>query len=358
MLKIFLFLITIAYAQNLNLPTSPMVLTDVLLTRNFTQSNLSSGGGSIGGFGGGDTTDRRRLAAWFYGDRQIQVCKQVNKFFGLSDIDIQVSILEAFDIWKVYFDKKEINKNLSDKINLNFNLKSNCEGGEDLVLYFGTGPIHQNLLDLRAFQSLSNPVAYVNKTYMSEDLKWSKGYVRFVEDHSYGLGDSFFPNWSDKEQFFQILVHEIGHVLGFAHIPGTIMTGSIVRDSIVEQKALKTIDLSEELYPCPSCLNSYSLVNTTDSSLFPQGTLIYLTGDIIRIENENSSLDIQPISIVKKELVSSLISIFEPEEKQIQLNHIYFLSYLNSNLVFVQEGNELKIFKNGEQVAQFLKGVL
>ncbi len=362
MFKILFFLITFVYAQNLNPPTSPMVLTDVLLTKNFTQSNLSSGGGSIGGFGGGDTTDRRRLAAWYYGDRQIQVCKQVNKYFSLSETEVVSFVQDAILVWKNYFDHKGINKKRIDKVNLNFNLKPTCEGGEDLVLYFGTGPINQNLLDLRAFQSLSNPVAYVNKTYMSEDLKWSKGYIRFVEDFSYGLDDGYFPNWSDKDQFYQILLHEIGHVLGFAHIPGTIMTGSIVRETIVENKILNTVDLDQELYPCPSCLTSYSLVTTKDHVLFPEGTLIHFLNDIVRIERGLSkglsTLDIQPTSIIKKDLVSSLISIFEPEEQMIQINHLYFLNYQSEDLVFVQDGADLKVLRKGEQIAQFLKGVM
>lgn len=358
MFKILLFFTTIVYAQNLKVPKSPMVLTDVLLTRNFIQSHLSSGGGSIGGFGGGDTTDRRRLAAWFYGEQQIQVCKQVNTYFGLSEADIESSIQDSILIWKNYFNNKEINKRLKDKVNLNFNLKASCEGGEDLVLYFGTGPIHQNLLDLRAYQSLSNPVAYVNKTHMSEDLKWSKGYIRFTEDLSYSLGDGFFPDWSNKDHFFQILTHELGHVLGFAHIPGTIMSGSIVKDTIIENKVLKTVDINQELYPCTSCLTSYRLVKTRDQILFSNGITIQFLDDLIKIDSDEASVDIQPLSIVKKDVVSSLISIFESEEKKIQLHHIYFLNYLNHDLVFIREGTDLKIYKHGELVAEFLKEVM
>lgn len=351
MTKLILFFITISYAQTLNQPSS-LVLTDVLLSRNFSRSHVSFGGGSIGGFGGGDTTDLRRLAAWFYGERQIQVCTQLNVNFGLNEITISDAVQKAILLWKAYFSEKQINSNLSEKINLNFKLKPKCTGGEDLVFYFGTGPINQNLLDLRAFQSLSNPLAYVNKTHMSEDLKWSKGYIRFVESNSYGLDDGFFPDWSNQQHFFQILVHEIGHVLGFTHIPGTIMTGSIVRDTVVENKALN-VDNDVELFSCKSCLASFDLETTNDQGLFPLSSKIHFENDRVHFENEFGVEVVTPISIIKKDHRLNLVSIFESEELMLNLNHIYFLNYLNKNLVFIHEGSSLKIIKDGIPVAEF-----
>jgi hypothetical protein len=355
--KIILFLFTICFAQSLNLPTQPLILTDVILTQNLKLNHLSSGGGSIGGFGGGDTTDRRRLAAWFYGDRQILTCLQINKNFEINQVEIIDYLNASLFHWKQYFKQKKINDHLTEKINLNFHLKQKCEGGEDLVLYFGTGPIFQNLLDLRAYQALSNPVAYANKTHMSSDYKWSKGYIRFVESHSYIYESDFFPNWTNKDHFYQILTHELGHILGFSHVPGTIMTGSIVRDTLMENKKFKSIDQTDELHPCEDCIEIYNLVKTYDEVLFPKNSEIVINNTKVKIISD-TSVEIEPISILKTEQPLNLISLFEPESHLLDMNKIYFLKYLNNDLVIYSEKLSLKIFKNGSLVSEFRKDVL
>ncbi len=357
MFKILIFFLATSYAQTVNVPRSPLVLTDVLLTRNFTKDNLSSGGGSIGGFGGGDTTDRRRLAAWFYGQSPIQVCYQLNAFFGLTKQEVDFEIKKSFSIWKNYFIEKQINKNKIQQIDTNFNLKAQCDGGEDLVFYFGTGPINQNLLDLKANQNLSNPVAFANKTHISQDFNWSKGYIRFVENYSYGLDDGFFPDWTNKTHFSEILLHEVGHVVGFAHIPGTIMTGSIVRGTIIENKNLNTVDLENELYQCLDCLAVYNLDSSLDLNLIPTGTKIYFNQDQVKIETQIGIEAIIPNSIIKEEKLSPLISIFESEEIVLKYNHIYFLKYKNYDLTLIRENLSLKVYLKGQVVAIFSRGM-
>jgi hypothetical protein len=165
-----------------------LVPIDSLQMQNETQwldqINSRSGGDS---FGGGDQIDKTKNTAWFYGQKEILVCYHLTENFGIHAEQIENTFKLVIEDWKNYFFEKNIGKNVSleNKINHNFLLKSQCQGNEDLVFYFGTGPIFANLLDLKARQHLDRPSAYVNKTHISRNLKWSKGYIRFVEPRTY-----------------------------------------------------------------------------------------------------------------------------------------------------------------------------
>lgn len=351
-----IFLIPTAAMAAVSQKPSVFVI-DTILNQNATAR--STGGGSITGFGGGDTVDQRKISAWFYGNHSINVCYQKIKSFGLTDSQVEASLLSSFALWTDYIQKKKINSSTTPPINTNFALKGKCRGGEDLVIYLGTGPIFQNLLDLKLFQSLSKPVAYVNKTHLSQDLTWSKGYIRFVENFSYKIDANYYPDWSRVEHFQLMLTHELGHVLGFTHIPETIMSSQIVKDLFVETKKYPhRIDFSRELYPCNTCLSVYKPQTITKHLPLFKDLHIALGDNTIELSRGEKNQAVTLTHIEKQNIPASLISNFQAEEAAVSVSSLYFFTYSGLHFVGIRQDNTLKIFENGSLVATFSRNSL
>jgi hypothetical protein len=257
MMKIFILLIIFIGSNN----AADLVATEVLISETKNQVMMDGGNSSIIG---GDVSDRRLYTTWFYGNKPVQLCYSYSPSFGAKQERVVDSVKFAIKKWKNYFASKGLSSSDKKSININFNFKGKCKGGEDLKLYFGTGPIFGNLRDLKAVQTLNNPIAYVNKTHMSRDLTWSKGYIRFVGHGYYSSGTSPFPNWNIENSVRSILLHELGHILGFHHIPNTIMDGNISRYLFFNQskKAQTSIDWKKELVSCAQCQESFKLSNS------------------------------------------------------------------------------------------------
>lgn len=238
--------------------------TEVLLAE-IKSHQVLEGGNSVGV--GGDVIDTRRLTAWFYGEKPIVTCYQHAENFGVGAAEVETAVKKSIAQWQEYFKTKKIGGDSQGKVNVNFVFKGRCVGEEDLVLHFGTGPIFGNLRDLKTVESLNNPVAYVNKTYMSRDLKWSKGYIRFVGQGYYAGGKSPLPDWSQKEALQIVVNHELGHVLGFMHAENTVMDARVIGDVFLQKgrKLDASIDGSGELVFCPSCDDSFALDESAKS---------------------------------------------------------------------------------------------
>ena len=348
-IKILLFL-------SLSFSFAEMIPTDVLLdleTVEISNSPFFSTGGSIDSFGGGDSVDVRRLTAWFYGDKPVQTC-----FLKIDDFSVDAEIIfenlnKAKDTWSNYFFDNKINQAQTEKINHNFNIKENCSGDEDLVLYFGTGPIHDNLSDLKARQSLSNPIAFTNKTHISDDLKWSKGYIRFVGDNEYRLSeDKLFPNWNSGDTLYSMILHELGHVLGFIHKENTIMTGKIVTDLFVHDLSHSTIDQNEELHPCVDCIKEYKIVFTKNESVFPLNGILFLdqTAEEIKFLNDT----IQTNYVISKDLEPILLSMFQSSSNLLSLPQVYFFSYSDLHFSLEFKFQRATVRRNGELFAELI----
>jgi|GEM_PF-7068384 len=243
-----------------------LVATDVFLQDSSTKPMLQ-GGNSTGV--GGDAVDDRLMSAWFYGQEPIITCYNSLEMFGASDIEITSAIEAAVLKWKNYFIQKKINTgDRKNHINTNFKLKGKCKGDEDLVFHFGTGPIFGNIQDLKASSTLRQPIAYVNKTHLSRDQRWAKGYVRLVHSNYYAFG---LPNWENSGALEIMLLHEFGHVLGFIHEPSTIMDGALISRlfnlfEIPNSKPiLAQIDQNQELIHCLSCQRAFQLTDHSEN---------------------------------------------------------------------------------------------
>ncbi len=194
-----------------------MLPTDALLYESSHQAVVAMGGG-ITSVGGTDSPDVRLLTAWFYGSEPIATCYLQSENFGASRGQSERAIRHAIRIWQKYFTDKKIKSRLpaASSINLNFDFRGRCRGGEDLALFFGTGPIFANLSDLKTAQLYHRPYAFVNKTHMSQDLRWAKGYIRIMRAGQYNV-NPLRPDWSQSNALDSIVLHELGHVLGFVH---------------------------------------------------------------------------------------------------------------------------------------------
>lgn len=296
-----------------------LVPTEVLISEATSKAVLRSGG--VVGVGG-DVIDERKLSAWFYGGQPIITCYARSKKFGLSDQQVEQSIKRVIRKWQDYFVSKNLDKISSkNKINVNYAFKGKCKGEEDLRLYFGTGPIFGNLRDLKAAQTLSSPVAYINKTYINRDLKWSRGYIRLVDQGYYFAEKNPLPNWKKKGALDEVLLHEFGHVKGFKHSRNTIMASSIIDEVFLKEKKPKfKIDHDEELLGCSGCAQKFSMISISEkgesilgfsSKEKPQ---LIVKDKKVSLSNGKKVNDIAVKQILRTDLEDNLVSNFSIED--------------------------------------------
>lgn len=247
-------LLPLIFLFSFSFAAQELVPTDALIGEDSPVFNKKKGSSSSIGT---DAVDVRIQSAWFYGNEPILTCYQRLESFGMKESEASKTIERSIARWREYFAVKKIVPKPSEQTpDVNFKFVGKCKGDEALVIHLGTGPIFGGLQDLKAVQRLNYPAAYINKTHMTRDLKWGKGYIRLVAANYYGNN---FPDWSKPSAMESVLTHELGHVLGFVHTAGTIMDGELV-DKVFD-KPLKTvsIDQSKQLISCLDCATSFRL---------------------------------------------------------------------------------------------------
>src|SRR5690606_14769075 len=122
---------------------------------------------------------------------------------------------------------------------------------------------------------------------------------------------------------------------------------------LVENKVLENIDLKKELFSCLKCDQFYEVENTKDISMFSAATELFFTGEGIGIGQDDISEYITPLTVLKRNTPSPLISIFDAKEPTLNFNHIYFFSYRGKHMTLVREDSLVQIFENGTLLATF-----
>lgn len=181
-----------------------------------------------GGVSGGSLAfDNYSQAAWFQEKQSVKYCITLSPTFPISKKEISNTIQFAVQSWK-----KEMNR-VSPEINeivaTEFVDQGECNGKEDINFLMGIVP-----KDLAVVESINYKyVSLASVQKMNSERSWKQGYVYVREssklDTSGGepIVSLWVPDWT-KENFLKaVLLHEIGHIFGMSHVPGTIMREDI-----------------------------------------------------------------------------------------------------------------------------------
>jgi len=301
--------------------------------------------GGYDGVGGGDLVDIRKLTAWFYGTEEIKTCFHVTQNFGLEHSKIKELIEKSISDWQNFFNQREINSHFNTPINTNFVLADSCGFNDDLVFYFGTGPISYNLNDFRAYQLYIKPVAYVNKTDMSEDFIWSRGYIKFVEPHLYlNHQGKLYPDWSNEEDTFQMISHELGHVLGFLHVSDSLMSSQIAQNLFATENKEQHNSSMSQLFPSLES-KSYLTPSGLTDSLWSQISSIQIntkTGDFfIDSQRVNKTYEITD------DVTPLLVNFHQSEPLVFKKSRVMFFSIDGRHFFLETKKNSIEIRENG-----------
>ncbi len=174
---------------------------------------LMSGSAFAGREGNGVENGKQNHRAWFLDkDRTIHYCVMKTSNFGFTDQEVDDLIVKSFKTWSNYNVTHTGNTySFASKIER----QDLCDDSEDLKFYFGVinnqikADMPQYVLP-RAFAELEN-----------YDLlsRWGKGHVWLIQP-----GTAFYaPKQWAPEALEATILHEMGHIFGCSHVPGTIM---------------------------------------------------------------------------------------------------------------------------------------
>jgi hypothetical protein len=300
--------------------------------------------GGYDGVGGGDLVDVRKLTAWFYGEKQIKTCFHVTQSFGLSSQRVESLVIRASEEWKSFFTENNINSYYQTPINTNLSISPTCVGGEDLVLFFGTGPIFGNLNDMKARQLLVRPIAYVNKTHMSQDLMWSKGYIRFVEPYLYlNNNGNLYPDWTNENKTYHMILHELGHVFGFLHRGNSVMSSNIAIELFVLERNNTFNTTKDVLFPKPE--NKSYTVNTNTDALWSSVTKVELKQNPTEIYVDSSKAEL--IHEMTDTSFPLIANIHQTEPVSFTQTRLVFFKFQDRNFTLEVKSSSIEVRENG-----------
>jgi hypothetical protein len=196
----------------------------------------ASGGWSSGG--GGLATDEEN--PWFLGEAPISYCVTIASGFPLSKELVSREIQGAFSQWKNVFQtygiyKKSLPGQFKDGIPRAVAVDATeiayCDDPAH-QLEFKIGVVDSDVSHHFETQSkdvigLAQRQEYDHVTFRTGGFVWIAPDA-WIDSQELKLPVSSFPVWEGKStRLRSILLHEIGHVLGFPHLSGTVMDESL-----------------------------------------------------------------------------------------------------------------------------------
>lgn len=192
-----------------------------------THSMASLFGGVDGG--GADQYSESFGSAWFLeGEKKKRVityCLEKDEIsFPISNEKIKSSLKKAFDTWKAYIDKYDIEyDNVEDSKSPTLNMvkdisyQSTCSQKTDLVLYLGkTNKIIDNIKKV-----MNKPAALTHRVNYKQSKGWSRGFIWINSNFKVYMSDKL--TWNQNHNLDGLLLHEVGHIFGVEHQVGTVM---------------------------------------------------------------------------------------------------------------------------------------
>lgn len=188
----------------------------------------AAGGTDFGG--GGDLEEGPKAEHWFSEKPSVSYCIEVASDFGVDETEVRSLVAESLATWEKYIEDKKLPRTvLSIRA-----VPTDCETTTDLVFLFGISK--PELAEARAHYR--NPVAFAHKS-------GSQGFVWFASKDI---------AWKDATRLKPLVLHEIGHIYGNAHVPGTIMQSDIALHlNELPVAGLSQIDFERELAVCRTC---------------------------------------------------------------------------------------------------------
>lgn len=212
--------------------------------------------------GGVENLSYDQGGAWFSdasGKPRVRTCLSVSAKFGMSQSELSPQVAAAFQNWAEYIEKTSRPAPAPPALKTpqpvtRVEILPVCDGTEDLKILFGMTNSAVNKAKLK----YSAPFGFAEKVSYDVAEAWGKGFIWIAPPRSVGDGH---PNWQKPGNLGAILLHELGHVMGVEHIPGTIMDPKIATwiksDAPEVRVRLGQIDQNRELIPCWSCTRTY-----------------------------------------------------------------------------------------------------
>ena len=196
--------------------------------------------------------------AWFTDhSRMIRYCDQVAADFGVTEDFVKDELRDALSQWSAAADLYNRHQDNKVKIAHRYEALGSCDGSEDLRFIFGDADGA-----VRTMNFPKNKVAGAVPSSYDDQQGWGKGLVWITKKGSVqprgrlswsmmgGTTESWedhkdFPNWSWAYNLKGILLHELGHINGWEHIPNTIMDENMYLRLIIKEDHVRKYMLGQ-----------------------------------------------------------------------------------------------------------------